>query len=192
MAVPEGTPIVSPDAGEPLTVTKVVTGSPSKGGGNTVTLSGTLPDGRAVSLTASHMQNGSIALKPGDVVQPGEVIGRVGNTGMTSDRQKGGVTAWYPGKKSGYHLDLKIKVNGKYVDPETFSFGASKKPAAPPKAAAPKQAAVPGPAPVPSPTPEPPASRPGPTIENARKLEEQTAAPQQKRRLEDIFGGMMH
>ena len=192
VAVPEGTPIVSPDAGVPLTVTRVVTGSPSKGGGNTVTLSGTLPDGRAVSLTASHMQNGSIALKPGDVVQPGEVIGRVGNTGMTSDRQKGGITAWYPGKKSGYHLDLKIKVNGEYVDPEAFSFGAGKKPAAPPKAAAPKQAAAPGPAPVPSPTPEPPASRPGPTIENARKLEGQTAAPQQKRRLEDIFGGMMH
>lgn len=186
VAVPEGTPIVSPDAGVPLTVTRVVTGSPSKGGGNTVTLSGTLPDGRAVSLTASHMQNGSIALKPGDVVQPGEVIGRVGNTGMTSDRQKGGITAWYPGKKSGYHLDLKIKVNGEYVDPEAFSFGAGKKPAAP------KQAAAPVPAPAPSPAPEPPASRPGPTIENARKLEEQTAAPQQKRRLEDIFGGMMH
>ena len=185
VAVPEGTPIVSPDAGVPLTVTKVVTGSPSKGGGNTVTLSGTLPDGRAVSLTASHMQNGSIALKPGDVVQPGAMIGRVGNTGMTSDRQKGGITAWYPGKKSGYHLDLKIKVNGKYVDPETFSFGAGKKPAAPPKATTPKQATAP------APTPEP-ASRPGPTIENARKLEEQTAAPQQKRRLEDIFGGMMH
>ena len=185
VAVPEGTPIVSPDAGAPLTVTRVVTGSPSKGGGNTVTLSGTLPDGRAVSLTASHMQNGSIALKPGDVVQPGEVIGRVGNTGMTSDRQKGGITAWYPGKKSGYHLDLKIKVNGKYVDPETFSFGAGKKPAAPPKATTPKQATAP------APTPEL-ASRPGPTIENARKLEEQTAAPQQKRRLEDIFGGMMH
>ena len=173
VAVPEGTPIVSPDAGAPLTVTRVVTGSPSKGGGNTVTLSGTLPDGRAVSLTASHMQNGSIALKPGDVVQPGSLIGRVGNTGMTSDRQKGGITAWYPGKNSGYHLDLKIRVNGKYVDPETFSFEAGKSPAAP------------------TPAPEAPEARPGPTVENAKKLEEQTA-PQQKRSLDDIFGGMMH
>ena len=179
VAVPEGTPVVSPDAGVPLTVTRVVTGSPSKGGGNTVTLSGTLSDGRAISLTASHMQNGSIALKPGDVVQPGSLIGRVGNTGMTSDRQKGGVTAWYPGKKSGYHLDLKIKVNGKYVDPETFSFEAGKNPSAPRKAA------------VPAPEPEAPEARPGPTVENAKKLEEQTA-PQQKRSLDDIFGGMMH
>ena len=179
VAVPEGTPVVSPDAGVPLTVTRVVTGSPSKGGGNAVTLSGTLPDGRAISLTASHMQNGSIALKAGDVVQPGALIGRVGNTGMTSDRQKGGITAWYPGKKSGYHLDLKIRVNGKYVDPETFSFGAGKSPAAPRKAAAP------------APEPEAPEARPGPTVENAKKLEEQTA-PQQKRSLDDIFGGMMH
>ena len=70
------------------------------------------------------MQNGSIALKAGDMVQPGAMIGRVGNTGMTSDRQKGGVTAWYPGKKSGHHLDLKVKIDGKYVDPETLQLPA--------------------------------------------------------------------
>ena len=120
MAVPAGTPIVSPDLGVPLTVSRVVTGSPSRGGGNTVTLGGTLPDGRAVSLTASHIQNGSIALKAGDVVQPGAMIGCVRNTSMTSDRQKGGITAWYPGKKSGYHLDIKVKIDGEYVDPATL------------------------------------------------------------------------
>ena len=125
IAVPSGTPIVSPDLGIPLTVSRVVTGSPSRGGGNTVTLGGTLPDGRTISLTASHMQNGSITLKAGDVVQPGAMIGRVGNTGMTSDRQKGGVTAWYPGKKSGYHLDLKVKIDGKYVDPATLQLPAA-------------------------------------------------------------------
>ena len=46
------------------------------------------------------------------------------NTGMTSDRQKGGITAWYPGKKSGHHLDLKVKIDGKYVDPETLQLPA--------------------------------------------------------------------
>ena len=39
---------------------------------------------------------------------------------MTSDRAKGGVTAWYPGKKSGYHLDIKVKIDGEYVDPVTL------------------------------------------------------------------------
>ena len=66
------------------------------------------------------MQNGSVRLNVGDVVLPGDVIGGVGNTGMTSDREKGGITAWYEGKKSGYHMDLKVKINGKYVDPEKF------------------------------------------------------------------------
>ena len=124
VAVPAGTPIVSPDLGVPLRVSRAVTGSPSRGGGNTVTLEGTLPDRRTISITASHMQNGSIVLKAGDVVQPGALIGRVGNTGMTSDRVKGGITAWYPGKKSGHHLDLKVKINGEYVNPETLQLPA--------------------------------------------------------------------
>ena len=140
VAVPSGTPIVSPDFGVPLTVSKVVTDSPSRGGGNTVTLGGTLPDGRTISITASHMQNGSIALRNGDVVQPGALIGRVGNTGMTSDRQRGGITAWYPGKKSGYHLDLKVKINGEYVDPETLQLPARQ--AQPPAPAQPKGPAM--------------------------------------------------
>ena len=140
VAVPSGTPIVSPDFGVPLTVSKVVTDSPSRGGGNTVTLGGTLPDGRTISITASHMQNGSIALRNGDVVQPGALIGRVGNTGMTSDRQKGGITAWYPGKKSGYHLDLKVKINGEYVDPETLQLPARQ--AQPPAPTQPKGPAM--------------------------------------------------
>ena len=131
VAAPEGTPIVSPDVGVPLTVFKTVTGSPSKGAGNYAVLHGTLPDGRKVEMTIGHMKNGSVALKPGDVVNPGDLIGLVGNTGMTSDRAKGGkVTAWYPGKKSGHHTDLKIKIDGEYVDPETLQLGPTREAAA--------------------------------------------------------------
>ncbi len=121
IALPEGSPITwSQDAGIPVTVAKVNTGSPSRGGGNSVTLRGTDSGGNLYEFIISHMKNGSIPLKVGDAVTPGMLIGRVGNTGMTSDRVKGGITAWYQGKSSGYHMDLKVKVNGKYVDPEHF------------------------------------------------------------------------
>ena len=117
-AAPEGTSIVVPSGlAEEF---RVVKSGKSKGGGNTVTLEGKMSDGKTLSLQMSHMQNGSVALKNGDVVQPGALVGRVGNTGMTSDRQKGGITAWYPGKKSGYHLDIKVKIDGEYVDPATL------------------------------------------------------------------------
>lgn len=122
---------MSPDVGVPLTVFKTVTDSPSKGAGNYAVLHGTLSDGRKVEMTVGHMQNGSVMLKPGDVVNPGDLIGLVGNTGMTTDRSKGGkVTAWYPGKKSGHHMDLKIKIDGKYVDPETLQLGPTREAAA--------------------------------------------------------------
>ena len=99
---------------------RVVRAGSSKNAGNTVTLEGKMADGKTVSLQLSHMQNGSVSLKAGDVVRPGDLAGRVGNTGMTSDRAKGGITAWYPGKKSGHHLDVKVKIDGKYVDPATL------------------------------------------------------------------------
>lgn len=120
IAAKEGTPIMSPDIGSPLTVSKVRTSKPSRGGGNSVILTTTDVEGNTYEFIVSHMQNGSIPLKVGDLVQPGTLIGRVGNTGMTSDRKKGGITAWYEGKSSGYHMDLKIKKNGKYIDPEKF------------------------------------------------------------------------
>lgn len=117
IAAPEGTPITSPDLGVPLTVSTVRTGS--KTAGNFVVLAGQLPNGDKIEMQVSHMQNGSIPVKQGDTVNPGDIIGAVGNTGYTSDRSKGGkVTPWYKGKSSGHHADVKIKVNGKYVDPE--------------------------------------------------------------------------
>ena len=121
IALPEGSPITwSQDFGFPVTVARVSTASPSRGGGNSVTLTGSDSAGNNYEFIISHMQNGSIPLRVGDAVTPGMLIGRVGNTGMTSDRQKGGITAWYQGKSSGYHMDLKIKVNRKYIDPEHF------------------------------------------------------------------------
>lgn len=122
MAAPEGTDITMRDYGTALTVSKVNTSTPSKGGGNSVTLSGTYDNGDTIEVIISHMMNDSINVNVGDVVDIGTVIGKVGNTGMTTDRsQNGRVTAYYEGKSSGFHMDLKIKINGKYVDPETFT-----------------------------------------------------------------------
>ncbi len=127
IAAPEGTPITSPDLGVPLTVSTVRTGS--KTAGNFVVLTGQLPNGDKVEMQVSHMANGSIPVKRGDTVNPGDVVGAVGNTGYTSDRSKGGkVTPWYEGKASGYHADVKIKVNGKYVNPEKLGTHRDEKP----------------------------------------------------------------
>ena len=119
-AIAEGTPITSADFGLPVSVAKVNTTSPYRGGGNSVILEGYDDNGDHYEFIVSHMKNGSIPLKVGDLVAPGTVIGQVGNTGMTSDRAKGGITAWYKGKSSGYHMDLKIRINGKYIDPQKY------------------------------------------------------------------------
>ena len=117
-----GSPITWTQTNIPVTVSRVNTKTPYKGGGNSVTLSGTDSNGDKWDFIISHMENGSVNLNVGDVVLPGEVVGKVGNTGMTSDKSQGGeITRWYEGKKSGYHMDLKIKKNGKYIDPENFT-----------------------------------------------------------------------
>ena len=116
----KNTNIKSPDIGIPLTVTKVVTNNPSKGGGNQVVLSGKLSDDRPVEITISHLANDGINVKKGQTLNAGDIIGRVGNTGMTSEGKK--ITPWRKGKETGYHADIKIKVAGKYVDPEKFTW----------------------------------------------------------------------
>lgn len=118
-ATAEGTPIRAADYGLPVSVAKIGS-NPYKGGGNSVILEGYYDNGDHYEFIVSHMKNGSIPLKVGDLVAPGTVIGQVGNTGMTSDRAKGGITAWYKGKSSGYHMDLKIRINGKYIDPQKY------------------------------------------------------------------------
>ena len=115
-----GSDIVLQDFNTPLTVKRVGTKNPTSGLGNYVILQGKYDNGDNIEISLGHMQNGSINVTEGQAVNTGDILGKVGNTGMTSDREKGGVTAWYEGKKSGYHLDVKIKINGKFVDPETF------------------------------------------------------------------------
>lgn len=99
-AAPEGTPIVVPNIGVPMTVTQV--GSGSKTAGNFAWFEGALPDGRKIEMRISHMQDGSVPVKKGDPLTAGSLIGRVGSTGVST----------------GPHMDLKIKINGKYVDPD--------------------------------------------------------------------------
>ncbi len=121
IAAPEGTDINLPEMGAAMTVTKVHTSTPSRGAGNYVTLEGNLPNGDRVQLTLGHMKQNSINVALGQQIPAGTLIGKVGNTGMTSDKTKGGVTAWYEGKSSGFHVDIKLKINGHYVDPETYN-----------------------------------------------------------------------
>lgn len=98
----EGTPIKSEDFGIPLKVFRIRTGSPSAG--NYVVLKGVYPNGSTIEAQINHMQDNSIAVKEGDTVYHGDIIGKVGNTGHST----------------GSHMDLKIKINGKHVDPETW------------------------------------------------------------------------
>ncbi|MNO11544.1 putative endo-beta-N-acetylglucosaminidase precursor [compost metagenome] len=80
-------------------VTKVTTGQKGKttGSGNGVVVMGS--DGREYAY--NHMQNDP-TLKIGDSVVAGSVLGQIGSTG----------------KSSGAHLDLKVKEDGQYIDPE--------------------------------------------------------------------------
>ncbi len=115
--------------GAAMTVTKVHTKTPSTGAGNYVTLEGNLPNGDRIQLTLGHMKQNSINVAVGQQIPAGTLIGKVGNTGMTSEGKR--ITAWYEGKKSGFHVDVKLKINGHYVDPETYNpanYGAALNP----------------------------------------------------------------
>lgn len=61
-------------------------------------------DGQDVYSLYAHLQYNSIPLKAGDSVVRGQLIGKVGNTGMSTAA----------------HLHLGIRINGKYVDAEPF------------------------------------------------------------------------
>lgn len=57
--------------------------------------------GQRVTTTYAHMTYGSRAVQAGQVVQPGQFIGKVGNTGNSY----------------GAHLHFEVKVNGSLVEP---------------------------------------------------------------------------
>ena len=66
-------------------------------------------DGKLVSSVYAHMIHGSMLFKTGDVVTVGQVIGQVGNTGMST----------------GPHLHLDIRLGGKdgtKVDPLVWLY----------------------------------------------------------------------
>lgn len=102
IAAPEGTNIVLTDYKTLLTVDKVRLGSETAG--NYVILKGKYDNGDTIELQINHMKDNSINVKKGDVLNVGSIIGQVGKTGHAT----------------GAHMDLKIKINGKYVDPETW------------------------------------------------------------------------
>ena len=130
VAVKQGTPILVPDIGAPMTVKSVGT-NPHHSYGNHVVLSGEITDRdgkhHTIEMVVAHMDNGSLNVKRGQKVYAGSLIGKVGNTGNTSDRSKldkngnPTITNWYEGKNSGYHLHLETKIDGEHVDPEKFN-----------------------------------------------------------------------
>ena len=70
-------------------------------GGNTVTID----YGNGVKVLAAHLS--TMNVKPGDIVQPGPIIGKVGNSGITTG--KGGT--------SGAHLHLEAWEGNKHINP---------------------------------------------------------------------------
>ncbi len=101
-----GSPISVPDIlGEDVRVVDVQT-SPKGGLGCHVVLEGTV-NGQRYTYVLAHMAEGSIGVSPGDVLRPGDLIGKVGNTGNSS----------------GPHLHFEVRTGGrrgKAIDPEGF------------------------------------------------------------------------
>jgi len=99
-AARRGTPIRATAAGRIIHVGR-------KGGyGNTVIIS----HGSTYSTLYAHMSRFSRGIAKGSKVKQGQIIGRVGSTGLAS----------------GPHLHYEFRVNGKHVNPLTFRQPASK------------------------------------------------------------------
>lgn len=69
--------------------------------GNFVLLRATVPDGRGVRVLLAHLQQRSVMVQAGERVKAGQVIGRVGNSGNTTEP----------------HLHLGVNVGGELNDP---------------------------------------------------------------------------
>ena len=95
--VPIGTPVKAPTSGEVSNVFN------DAGGGLTVTLSNINAAGQKVEQSFLHLSQSLV--KIGDVVQKGQVIAKSGNSGS---------------RTTGAHLDYRVKVDGKYINPRDF------------------------------------------------------------------------
>lgn len=74
----------------------------SKGGGNYVKVQYDRPDGSNYQVAFLHMSR--IDVKKGDIVNAGQQLGLSGNSGAST----------------GPHLDMRIRVNGEYIDPKKY------------------------------------------------------------------------
>ncbi|WP_344819420.1 M23 family metallopeptidase [Microbacterium soli] len=95
MVAPAGTPIFAAAGG----VVRVSTES-YYGYGVGIVIDSVV-GGQRVSTLYGHMTNGTRAVQVGQVVQPGQFIGKVGNTG----------------RSYGAHLHFEVRVNGSLVEP---------------------------------------------------------------------------
>lgn len=103
-----GSRITAPDIlGEDIRVIDILNNPVGAGGlGCHVVLEGTV-DGKRYTYILAHLAEGSIRVQPGDIIQPGDLIGQVGNTGNSS----------------GPHLHFEVReggAKGKPIDPERF------------------------------------------------------------------------
>ncbi|MFK0074643.1 peptidoglycan DD-metalloendopeptidase family protein [Arthrobacter woluwensis] len=94
--VPEGTPFYSASAG---TVTAAYGDGQGDGGHGII-----VDVGGGVEALYWHAQSGTTKVKVGDVVKPGQMLARVGMTGMAT----------------GVHLHFEIRINGASVDAVPF------------------------------------------------------------------------
>ena len=95
MVAPAGTPIFAATGG----VVRV--SSESHFGYGVAVVIDSVVGGKRVSTLYAHMINGSRAVQAGQTVEPGQFIGKVGNTG----------------RSFGAHLHFEVEVNGSLVEP---------------------------------------------------------------------------
>ncbi|MEV7631966.1 M23 family metallopeptidase [Microbacterium sp. NPDC089318] len=95
MVAPAGSPIFAATGG----VVRV--SSESFGAYGVAVVIDSVVGGKRVSTTYAHMTNGTRAVRAGQTVEPGQFIGKVGNTG----------------RSFGAHLHFEVRVNGSLVEP---------------------------------------------------------------------------
>ncbi|MEO0648349.1 MAG: M23 family metallopeptidase [Cyanobacteria bacterium J06650_10] len=103
----EGGEVVSLLGGEVVDTYAIAQNRVTGEGSVTVVVATTDSDGRDVQLLYTHLSESSVAsaVEIGSTVSPGQSLGVVGGEDTVS---------------RGAHLDLKIKVDGNYVDPDEF------------------------------------------------------------------------